>query len=264
MAAGLLAVFVVLLCAIVLAAQSPIWPETGNKTLKKSGTVIDITHADQGYIMVKQEKASGDLKLRVEKGKNTLTYDLNSNGNWEVFPLQLGEGKYKVSVFKRKSGKKYASVSSQTFTVSSFSPEEACFLGPNQYVNYTQSTKAVAKAAEICGGLSSDSEKLEAVSKFVLKTLQYDYILALNVSTGYLPDLDAVLDGGKGICFDYAALTACMLRSQGIPTQLCIGYADKVYHAWNMVLIDGEWKRIDLTAESTATKVKKYSLERYY
>ena len=37
---------------------------------------------------------------------------------------------------------------------------------------------------------------------------------------------------GRGICFDYASLTAAMLRSQNIPARLEIGYSGDVYHAW--------------------------------
>ena len=39
-----------------------------------------------------------------------------------------------------------------------------------------------------------------------------------------LPSVDETLKTKKGICFDYAALMTAMLRSQGIPTKLEIGY----------------------------------------
>ena len=68
------------------------------------------------------------------------------------------------------------------------------------------------------------------------------------------------LSTGKGICFDYAALMTAMLRSQGIPTKLEIGYSGEVYHAWistyideigwvdNVIQFDGKsWSLIDPT-----------------
>ena len=68
-----------------------------------------------------------------------------------------------------------------------------------------------------------------------------------------------------GICFDYAALMAGMLRSQGVPCKLVIGYAGDVYHAWisvwseetgwieGIVFFDGEnWQRMDPTFASSA------------
>ena len=65
--------------------------------------------------------------------------------------------------------------------------------------------------------------------------------------SGYVPDLDAMLEKKMGICFDFAALMGALLRSQGIPTQMVMGYADITYHAWNNILIDGEWVRYDAT-----------------
>ena len=55
-----------------------------------------------------------------------------------------------------------------------------------------------------------------------------------------------------GICQDLAALAACMLRVQGVPTKLMVGYAGKMYHAWNSVVIDGEEVLYDPTLELSA------------
>ena len=57
------------------------------------------------------------------------------------------------------------------------------------------------------------------------------------------------LASGTGICFDYASLGAAMLRSLGIPCQVITGYVspDDVYHAWNMVYIDGEWISVEIS-----------------
>lgn len=59
--------------------------------------------------------------------------------------------------------------------------------------------------------------------------------------SGYLPDVDTILKEKKGICFDYAAVMATMLRTQNIPTRMEIGYAliddEAVYHAWISVYI---------------------------
>ena len=65
------------------------------------------------------------------------------------------------------------------------------------------------------------------------------------------------------ICFDYASLTAAMLRSQGIPARLEIGYAGSVYHAWisvyteetgwidRLIEFTGDaWTRMDPTLSS--------------
>ena len=67
-----------------------------------------------------------------------------------------------------------------------------------------------------------------------------------------------------GICQDLAAVTACMLRVQGVPARLVIGYADKYYHAWNTVVVNGEEVFFDPTHAVGAIDAKKYQTERMY
>ena len=64
------------------------------------------------------------------------------------------------------------------------------------------------------------------------RILLYDYGKASDPPTGYTSDVDAILASGTGICLDYAAVMASMLRSQRIPTRLEVGYAQDAYHAW--------------------------------
>ena len=79
---------------------------------------------------------------------------------------------------------------------------------------------------------------------------------------GYLPDVDDTLKSGKGICFDYAALMAAMLRAQNIPVKLVTGNVspNNLSHAWNLVYTrekgwiafkiyfsGGSWKLMDAT-----------------
>lgn len=99
----------------------------------------------------------------------------------------------------------------------------------------------------------------------MVNSFTYDYQLAATVKSGYLPNVDKVLESKKGICFDYAALMTAMLRSQGIPCKLVIGYADTAYHAWinvyiegtgwisNAIYFDGQnWTLLDPTYASTS------------
>ena len=72
---------------------------------------------------------------------------------------------------------------------------------------------------------------------YAVKKIDYDYEMAASVSSGYVPDLDQVIDRGKGICFDYASLMTAMLRISNIPTKLVIGYRGNDYHAWISVYI---------------------------
>ena len=87
-------------------------------------------------------------------------------------------------------------------------------------------------AAEKAESAGSEEAFIQSVYTYVCDNITYDVEKASTVKSGYLPDPDETLSTGKGICFDYASLMASMLRSQGIPTRLEIGYAGDAYHAW--------------------------------
>ena len=232
---------------------------------KKNGTVVDVGHADQGYVYAMHKASKKRLKLRIAANGETYTYDLNQNGEFELFPLQLGSGRYKVSVYEQIKDTQYASISSISFDAA-IEDENLPYLYPSQYVLFDENSEAVAMSYALCEGLESDEAKMQAVERFVGTQFMYDYLKSVTVqsATSYLPDVDETLRKKQGICFDFAALVACMLRAQGIPTQLVIGYADSAYHAWNRVLIDGDWRLVDTTAKITNTTVRKYTAQRHY
>ena len=89
--------------------------------------------------------------------------------------------------------------------------------------------------------------------------------------SGYLPVVNDVYNSNTGICFDYAAVMATMLRSQNIPTRLEVGYVGEQYHAWisshiedigwinGIIEFDGtSWNMMDPTFASTSKKPKDF------
>ena len=262
LALALAALLAVLCCTA--QADAAIWPQAGSE-VKKSGKVkVDVSNVSSGYFMAAVQSANKHkLKLRVVKDGETLTYDLNGRGDYEVFPLQLGNGKYEIALYENVSGKKYSQEGKVSINVT-LSSGNAPFLGPNQYVWYTVNTDAVAKAAELCGGKSA-REAFDAVCAFLKGNFVYDYVKAVTVKPGTLPDIEGTYKKKMGVCQDLSAIMACMLRTQGIPCKLMIGYADKQYHAWTVSIINGEEVFYDPTAALNAiSKVKEYTLERFY
>ncbi len=131
-------------------------------------------------------------------------------------------------------------------------------------MDYAPAVNTVAKAQELTRDMTEPLKKVEAIYNFVVQNLTYDKQLAATVQSGYLPVLDTVLEKKSGICFDYAALMTGMLRSQGVPCKLVVGYAGSAYHAWISVWsqetgwVDGaihfdgnSWQRMDPTFAST-------------
>ncbi len=208
------------------------------------------------------KKTTKKLKLRVVIGDTTLDYDLPNTGENIVVPLQMGNGKYKITLYENTSGKKYAAAGSITITAK-LTRKDGAFLYPNQYVNYNAKTKAVAQADALCKG-KNESNTFDTVCTY-MKSFAYDYIKAINIKPGMLPDIEGSWDKRMGVCQDLAAITCCMMRSQGIPAKLVIGYADKSYHAWTVVTVDGKNVLYDPTAALNAiSKPKKYTVERFY
>ena len=132
-------------------------------------------------------------------------------------------------------------------------------------MNYLNAPNAVTKGAELCAGLEHPLEKVAVVYDYVVQNISYDDEKAATVQSGYLPDLDEILEIKKGICFDYASMMTAMLRSQEVPCKLVVGYAGSIYHAWisvwteedgwidGAIFFDGHvWKRMDPTFVSSA------------
>ena len=256
---------------VPLAAKGVAAP-TAPGTAKKdcSSAVIDYSNAKDGYIMVKWTAGGSDrIKVLIKgptAGKgvyDNYQYNLNTAGDFEALPLSDGSGKYTVGVYKNAGGSKYATVLTASIDVK-LTDELTPFVRPNQYVAYTGSSEAVAKAAEVCAGAGDNLAMVEAVYTYVVNNVTYDKIKAKTVPSGYLPNVDETLKTKKGICFDYAALMSAMLRSQGVPVKLIVGYAGDVYHSWinvysekdgwieGKIYFDGkQWKLMDPTFASS-------------
>ena len=265
--AGLLLIFALVLTYLSLAEL--LMPETG-KTVKKSGKmVVDCSHMDEGYIMVRANKSKKKLKVRiscdVNKEKIVLNYNLNGNGDFEVFPLQFGNRKYAVTLYQNIGGKKY-SQEGQVGVKPNMADERRCFLYPNQYVNYDANTACVREAMKMCEGMTEQTRIYQTICDYVKGHFVYDFIKSVTVQPGTLPDIDGCWEKNMGICQDLSAMMIAMLRSQGIPARLTIGtLGSGTYHAWVTAYVNGEEQFYDPTVEVNAgSRNETYTTERFY
>ena len=260
-----LAILALVLALTAMCLGEILLPETGKKTKSKDGLTIDCSHMDQGYVMVKGAKSKKRLKLRVKKGETTLTYDMNTEGTYEVIPLQYGNGKYTFTLYKNVSGKKYAEDGKITLTAEMPDPMRA-LLYPNQYINYNADSACVREAAEICAGMTEQSRIFRTVCDYMKTHFAYDYIKSVSVKAGTLPDLEDAWKKRMGICQDLSAIMVAMLRSQGVPARMEIGTLNEsIYHAWVVAIVDGKEEFFDPTAALNAVnRDDTYTLERYY
>ena len=226
----------------------------GTTVYQKNGSSIDVRNASKCYVMVRQIGVSKRLKVQIVKDDKKYNYDLNNAGNYEAFPLQMGNGTYKIRIMQNKEGNTYFELYSAEISVT-LDSEYAPFLAPSQYVNYNASSATVKKAFDLCSAAATDVEKLTIVYNWIINNITYDTQKAATVQTGYLPSVDTILQSKTGICFDYAAVMAAMLRSQGVPTKLVVGTvsAADLNHAWNEVYLEGKgWVTVRLYFEGSA------------
>lgn len=242
---------------------------SGENVIGNDSILIDISNMSEGYIITNYTGESSKVKVQLS-GNNQTTYTYNITPNLEtVIPLSSDSGEYVITVFESIGNDQYVTNYSDSFSANItnvFGP----FLYPNQYVNFDENSQAVLKSKEIVSEATCDLEAVGMIYDFVINSVTYDKEEAETVASNYLPDIDEVLATGKGICFDYAALMAAMLRSQGIPTRLEIGYAKDAYHAWisvytedegwigGVIKFDGKyWTLMDPTLASNSKDIKK-------
>ena len=245
---------------------------SGTAVASKNGYIVDYSNSSQGYIMVKgSDSYSGTMAIQVFKdstgGTLLAQYVASNTGGYTAFSLTGGNGKYVVRVLEQREGG-YAPQLTAEFDAS-ISSETVPYTYPTYIVNFNSSSLAVNCALQVCAGCTTDEQKVMAVKAYVMASLEYDYSKAADVKAGnltyYIPNADSVLSSGKGICYDYSALFAAMLRCQGIPVRLVKGYAgnNMEYHAWNEAYYGGSWHIIDCTYDDVGGMASSYTVTSY-
>lgn len=228
---------------------------------------FDNSKSEHGSVGAKYtSKEQKRVKTRIQNSIDKYDYDLFGRDNFEYFPLQLGEGDYKVSIFENVSANRYRQVKAQSIKAKIKDILDV-FKASIQTVNWNSEMGIIKKSEELTKNLKTDKEKVIAVYSFVVDTFSYDYDKINSIDTTYVPDIEKVYQDKKGICYDYSAVLASMLRSQNIPVKLIKGYSDLVngYHAWNEVYLADEnrWVVIDSTYDSVLKKNnKKFTMEK--
>lgn len=214
----------------------------------------DVSTAKYGYILVKGLDTDAKQRCVVRSGTYSQTFAL-TKGKIHIIPVTFA-GDYSIMAAEQLPGRgAYTIRWKESFSVPELDPMEP-FLQSTEIVSW-RGTKAAEKAADLCANAKTASEQIGAVYAYVINTLFYDMDKAASVQSGYVPDLDAVMDSGRGICYDYAALMAGMLRSQCVPCKLVMGYVKTddqktAYHAWVSVYNKDtdRWVRYDPTTMS--------------
>ena len=245
--------------ARVLTPEAP-----GKKTLGNSPLILDISNQDQGYLTAESDSDDSRMNIQLTAPSGVVYSYFLEPDEQTVLPFSEGSGEYLITCYQQIDGNQYAALYTETLTIK-LQNEFLPFLYPNQYVDFSSKSEACKLAASLVKEDMTDIDILKTFYTYVTSHISYDYDKADFVEAGYLPDVDDTLSTGTGICFDYAALTTAMLRSQDIPCKLQIGYSGDVKHAWIDVYIRGRgwgtkavsfdgdtWKLMDPTFDANS------------
>lgn len=223
--------------------------------------VFETEQQDKGIVAVSYTNNTGKrAKLIIEKDNSKYTYNLNTKGNAERFPLQLGNGEYKLTVLENTSGNAYQIIASTKVTVE-MSDVKLVYLGSIQNVNWLVDDTAIIYAKNLTKNTKDLGEKAKLLYSHIVNNYNYDYDKLATLPTTYLPNIDSTFKDKAGICYDFSSLYAAMLRSQGIYAKLVKGYTPNAtgYHAWNEVYDSAKkrWIIIDTTYDLQVVSKKK-------
>jgi len=236
-------------------AQTPIPPinlaETNQLITTRSGCNVysNQSQLDVGLYGVQIDKIAADDNRRMKLiVKNETTgveykYDLTGEMNW--IPLTAGSGEYTISYYIQQQGTAYINLTTTKIDYQEKNIEQL-YLQSNIMIPWDNNTLCIQKAKELVIGKNTDAEKLKAIEDYILANFTYDRAYAQNY-VSWNRGLDETFSMGQGICGEFSAIFAAMLRAVDIPTKLVFGYTGRDYHAWNEVYIDGKWVLQDMT-----------------
>lgn len=241
---------ILIIVILILLSQSSV----ANAMIKEAFHYIDLTQLDRGVI---RARTNTEVKSKLVIEKNNKRYTYNLYDDFQSFPLQLGNGDYKISIFENIYENKYRQKHMKNITLN-IDNNNLIFLNSIQNIDWEENSDYISKAKELVNGITDNKLKVEKIYKYIINNYDYDFNKLNSLKYDYLPDLNIIYDLQKGICYDYSSLFASMLRSLNIPTKLVTGYGDNIkgYHAWNEVLINDTWVIIDTTYDSQLKKWK--------
>ena len=115
-------------------------------------------------------------------------------------------------------------------------------------------TQTERLADRICAGCDTDTEKAQAIYRWIIANFEYDYNYHAIIQ--YF-NVRKTLHTHKGVCYDFSNLFAALCRSQNIPCYVVDGTPydhSLAAHTWNRVYYNDSWWDVDVTNDMSASK----------
>ncbi len=220
----------------------------GSIGISNAAGSFEVASIDSSHLRIDSVAYGSNMRIMVEKGAEKYFYSMNSTQ--ENIPLQLGDGVYTVKLLKNIDGNRYQVLGTSEMNISDW--DKDVYLTSSQPVYWEGQAAMEELSAVLFDGTETDYQKVLKAYNHIVNNIQYDYDKINRINNSYIPEIDETIQSGQGICYDYSALFAGLMRSQGVPAKLVKGYAKgiDVYHAWNEVFVNGNWITIDTTFDA--------------
>lgn len=175
-----------------------------------------------------------------------------------AFQLQVNSQSYKLSNSELISTSKHQKIDD-------YSKRVPLFVG----LSYKKLSK------HLTNPYLTDEDKVRSISFWITQHIKYDFKKANKIKYKLQSPNKTILKR-KGICGDYALLFDKLCEQAGIQSEIIDGYSKGFYfepndtliradhtHTWNAVLINNEWKLIDVLWMSGDAVIKKQLFRRF-
>ena len=207
------------------------------------------------------------VMLNVSKGESKqqiIVPAINGRASVNIY-LRYGAGIYNIAFAESKFEGKYDGgyYVGQPVRIENIDFRDLNFLLPSDLVQ-SDNEQIISLAKTLTMDAVNELDAVKKIHKYVASNVKYDYASYKDDSYKTKPfDAVSTLKSMTGVCAGYANLYAALLRSVGIKTKVIYGiaYLTKTQtgeHAWNEILINNEWKSVDVTWDSTTGRMFKY------
>lgn len=215
---------------------------------------LDTSTAELGYVYAAARGAE-PLLLCIENGETRHHTRIPPDGKWHPFLLTLGEGEYNIYIYQAGVDDRVVSALRKESLRHVAPPDEQILARySSAHVDMENNPEIVAWAQAATEGVENDVEKFKILRAKLYQNARYDTEYARDIQYTKIPEPSVFLQkGGAGICGDYAAFLSIACRAVGIPCKSISGINPGTgrSHGWNVVLLDGRWRLVDVVSEKS-------------